>query len=61
MAKNAEDKQKWLDAILKEREQRESKYKHIPFFEQLCLITNYQIKPLQVSDFMIHGAATVLI
>lgn len=24
MAKNAEDKQKWLDAILKEREQRES-------------------------------------
>lgn len=26
MAKNAEDKQKWLDAILKEREQRESEY-----------------------------------
>ena len=26
MAKNAEDKQKWLDAILREREQRESKY-----------------------------------
>lgn len=25
MAKNAEDKQKWLDAILREREQRESK------------------------------------
>lgn len=24
MAKNAEDKQKWLDAILREREQRES-------------------------------------
>lgn len=24
MAKKAEDKQKWLDAILKEREQRES-------------------------------------
>ncbi len=24
MAKNSEDKQKWLDAILKEREQRES-------------------------------------
>lgn len=26
MAKNAEDKQKWLDAILREREQRESKW-----------------------------------
>lgn len=26
MAKNAEDKQKWLDAILKEREQRESEW-----------------------------------
>ena len=27
MAKNAEDKQKWLDAILKEREQRESEWR----------------------------------
>lgn len=26
MAKTAEDKQKWLDAIIKEREQRESKW-----------------------------------
>lgn len=29
MAKNAEDKQKWLDAILKEREQRESESRFV--------------------------------
>lgn len=32
MAKTAEDKQKWLDAIIKEREQRESKWKMYFFF-----------------------------
>lgn len=32
MAKTAEDKQKWLDAIIKEREQRESKWIMYFFF-----------------------------
>lgn len=47
MAKNAEDKQKWLDAILREREQRESE---LLFF---CLFVF--LKPLQWHFWVFWG------
>lgn len=39
MAKNAEDKQKWLDAILREREQRESEMLVLNSFFFLTALT----------------------
>lgn len=47
MAKTAEDKQKWLDAIIKEREQRESKFVPSTFYilgTKICIhLQNFPI------------------
>ena len=53
MAKNGEDKQKWLDAILREREQRESEsnfikqlyyFLHVPHVHNLLSFKSFPIR-----------------